>query len=1061
MTQRDFNPYVGPRPFERNARDVARFFGRSQETKEITSLIFGHPVVLVYAQSGAGKTSLFNTSIALTLENKGFDVLPLTRVGGVVPNGISPHDVKNLYVFNALLKIDTYTDPQKLLSTSLSDFLGKREMAANESGQPHLRAIIFDQFEELFTYTPMRWHEQRIGFFHQVAAAIKADPLLRVVFVIREDFLAELDPYARHLPERLRIRYRLERLGEGAALRAIKDPLANTSRRFASGVAEELVRELLATRSVDATGKMADIEGQYVEPVQLQVVCVTLWSILESDVTEIQHSHLSNFDVNDALSIFYDSTVEIAARDIGVLEGDLREWFGKTLITAMGTRSTAFRGGESTGGIDNRAVDFLESRHIIRAEFRAGARWYELTHDRLIDPIRESNAKWFEKNWKVFQRQTILWIQQERSDGLLLRGAELREAKKDAESLTLTTDEQQFLALSEKSERRRFFLMGVVASVVTILVGLSFFAIVQRNLAAANEKLAIENAIIANQNAIAADEQRKIAEDNAALAQGIEKLAREAQAEAERQQGIAEEQARYALAQQSAARAQIYQSEPGGLYTSTLLAIASWTTAPSDEANAILRKNISLLPIPVSQIQREGGINSLEFNTQGNLFVTAGADGNACVWKVSDGTMLFCRTSPKSVNDAVFSPNDKYLVTGDASGRVEIIEVESQAVVGIYEAKSVINDVDVSKNNEQIAVTRDDGKITLLELTGKRKYDLQASGRLVVASFNPDGRYISASSDAGVVTLWNLDTGEIVSSGRHRGKVLALAFSPDGKYLVTGGTDGYAVMALTSNGRELYRLLHEDWVTGIAFNAYSTWFATVSNDRRIRLWDTADGNERLRMSQDSYINEVKISPDGRWIATVGADKTVRVWNASTGTEMFQIPLKSGGTVLGFSGDGNRLVAGDATGEIGVWDISVMPAPENYLQFYGLAGDVQFSPSGDLFAASDGPRVWMLRTDQLSTLAAHSMTSPNLTMNGDVDNLAFSPDSVWLGVSTLNGEVRVYNWLTKQPKTLFQTGLTYQLAFTPDSAYMVTCSSTGAVEMWSLASFRKTTDLAAE
>ena len=83
------------------------------------------------------------------------------------------------------------------------------------------------------------------------------------------------------------------------------------------------------------------------------------------------------------------------------------------------------------------------------------------------------------------------------------------------------------------------------------------------------------------------------------------------------------------LAQQSAARAQIYQSQPGELYTSTLLAIASWTTAPSDEANEILRKNISLLPIPVKQIQRQGSINSLEFNAAGNLFATAGADGNA------------------------------------------------------------------------------------------------------------------------------------------------------------------------------------------------------------------------------------------------------------------------------------------------------------------------------------------------------------------------------------------------------------------------------------------------
>ena len=59
----EFAPYVGPTPFEYNDKDAARFFGRSRETDEIVSLIFGHPLTLVYAQSGAGKTSLINAGI--------------------------------------------------------------------------------------------------------------------------------------------------------------------------------------------------------------------------------------------------------------------------------------------------------------------------------------------------------------------------------------------------------------------------------------------------------------------------------------------------------------------------------------------------------------------------------------------------------------------------------------------------------------------------------------------------------------------------------------------------------------------------------------------------------------------------------------------------------------------------------------------------------------------------------------------------------------------------------------------------------------------------------------
>lgn len=48
------SPYVGPRPFGVADRDV--FFGRDAEVAELASLVIAHPVVLLYAMSGAGKS---------------------------------------------------------------------------------------------------------------------------------------------------------------------------------------------------------------------------------------------------------------------------------------------------------------------------------------------------------------------------------------------------------------------------------------------------------------------------------------------------------------------------------------------------------------------------------------------------------------------------------------------------------------------------------------------------------------------------------------------------------------------------------------------------------------------------------------------------------------------------------------------------------------------------------------------------------------------------------------------------------------------------------------------
>jgi tetratricopeptide (TPR) repeat protein len=234
-----------------------------------------------------------------------------------------------------------------------------------------------------------------------VVQALKEDPLLRVLFVIREDYLASFDPYVELLPERVRTRYRLERLRGEAAHQAIEGPLQDIGRSFEEGLVSSLVQELIKTRVKSATGEMVEAVGKYVEPVQLQIVCKNLWDSLPPDVTVITSNHLHTFgDVDEALKSFYEKAVKIAARETDVKEGDLRAWFDSQLITPAGTRGTVFRGREYTGAIPNSAVDALENQHIIRAELRAGARWYELTHDRLIKPIQDSQKEFIARKNK-------------------------------------------------------------------------------------------------------------------------------------------------------------------------------------------------------------------------------------------------------------------------------------------------------------------------------------------------------------------------------------------------------------------------------------------------------------------------------------------------------------------------------------------------------------------------------------------------------------------------------------------------------------------------------------
>jgi Novel STAND NTPase 1 len=387
------NPYVGPRPFDRD--DAALFFGREAETLELGSLVIASRLVLVYAASGAGKTSLLNAGLAPLLEREEhFDVLPGARLAG----GLDEHTLSQAENVYALSLLNGWAEGSSPVSSdgqelSLAQFLAQRPRAGGADG-PAPRALIFDQFEELFSLYPRYWTHQR-GFVDQIASALEDDPLLRIVLAIREDYVAQLDAFADALPDGLRTRYRLERLGREQALEAVRRPAERTGRTYGPGVAERLVSDLMALH-VD-TGRAAPlvVEGPFVEPVQLQVTCQRLWDDLPADVTHITEAQVQTYgDVDHVLAWFYESAIQDASRAGKVRAGRLRRWIEDAFITSGGTRGTVYRSAERTAAIPNASIEALENRHLIRAEWRAGARWYELTHDRLIEPIRKSNERY-------------------------------------------------------------------------------------------------------------------------------------------------------------------------------------------------------------------------------------------------------------------------------------------------------------------------------------------------------------------------------------------------------------------------------------------------------------------------------------------------------------------------------------------------------------------------------------------------------------------------------------------------------------------------------------------
>ncbi len=439
------SPFVGPRPFEKEDSD--RFFGRTRETEELLSLIIAHRAILVYAQSGAGKSSLLRAGVIKRLEEQQYHVLRSARVHGLLPNDVPPETVQNVFVFHALqywaATVPSGQSIKDHAKTTLSEYLKTLIVPAEagDDGPPPL-IVIFDQFEEFFTTNADRW-QQRRPFFDQLAQALSDLPTMKVVFVMREEYIAQLEPFAELLPEKLRPRMHLERLRGNAARNAVVKPFENRGLSFDSNAANELMKELSEIRVAEGD-KFRETHGEFVEPVQLQVVCQSLWENLpaewkiepnaSSDGSRlITAEYIERFgDVDNALACYYDRSVEraAAASEGKIGEGELRRWFGTALITATGTRGLAFRGAPgATWRIPGLALKELEEAHVIRREDRSGTITHELTHDRFIEPIQKSNHKWLAGYQDAERIRAKLEEYVKRESDESLDEVELREAE--------------------------------------------------------------------------------------------------------------------------------------------------------------------------------------------------------------------------------------------------------------------------------------------------------------------------------------------------------------------------------------------------------------------------------------------------------------------------------------------------------------------------------------------------------------------------------------------------------------------------------------------------------
>jgi len=412
--------YPGVKPF--TVEDSPNFFGRSRDIKQLFNLIFVEQTVVLYGKSGMGKTSLLNAGILPKLrENTDLQEINI-RFG----NYSTEAPVSPTQIFMDKIKAHFETLPLICFLDSLIEndpsfwYIFKKQQIQNQEVE---FILIFDQFEELFTYPSseiQQFKEQlaellQIQIPHRFRKMLRKKfkkskngtdeeflseeqmqllmsvPLnIRAIFSIRSDRMSRLNKFADQIPDILSHCYELEALSVKQAEIAMLRPAQNKG-SFNSPTfqfQEEAIERILNFLSQNKT--------QQVEASQLQIFCEYVENLIIERAKPLKGIEPTGLwvkvedlgELNKVFENYYENQIQKLEENE---QRDARIFIEENLIKNNRRISLDEALISDTSP---KLLQKLINTHLLRVEPNTtGGNSYELSHDTLIEPVLQARHR--------------------------------------------------------------------------------------------------------------------------------------------------------------------------------------------------------------------------------------------------------------------------------------------------------------------------------------------------------------------------------------------------------------------------------------------------------------------------------------------------------------------------------------------------------------------------------------------------------------------------------------------------------------------------------------------
>lgn len=301
------------------------------------------------------------------------------------------------------------------------------------------------------------------------------------------------------------------------------------------------------------------------------------------------------------------------------------------------------------------------------------------------------------------------------------------------------------------------------------------------------------------------------------------------------------------------------------------------------------------------------------------------------LWDIETGQQLFEFNIPYAYHHILSFSTDSALFVSITTDTAQVWSVKTGLKVASLHKIGLVLAAKFLSDGSLFATVNSLGLVSLWDIqTGQKKLQLHLhSCNSNLAVFSPDGFMIASQSTGTTIRMWATTSGKQTQHFvGQTSKVTTLEISPDNSILASVSSDDYLIRLWSVSSGELTQVLggHKTYVGRLAFLPYSSMLVSASSDQTVRLWDTSM-NSRIQTAEKptSLIKVLEFAPSGSIIASGTEDGVIQLWSAMTGLQIRTFGShKSPIGALTFSSDDSTL-ASASTRPLGIdFDLDEQP-----------------------------------------------------------------------------------------------------------------------------------------